>query len=210
MVSAGVVTPASTSARNDRGHDSTPSNIPTPQALFTGPTTHTKGLGNTYSEGEADETVQACDQAQAEEEAYETESSGSEAEEQQAEKERQKRAYRVEEQRQRRKAVGTEITDQEQKEADEAEIDYYRSSPLRARIRRRSEADHKLLEQARRESGTKDIDTSVVMVGMCFTSRVIIKKITGPNEVVYIMSNEGIPPHPTQWVSVNPDLCTRD
>jgi len=35
--------------------------------------------------------------------------------------------------------------------------------------------------------------------------RVIIKNNTG--EVAYIMSNEG---HPTQWVSVNPDMGTRD
>ena len=57
MVSAGVVTPASTSARNDRGHVGTPSIIPTPQALFTGPPTHIKGLGNTYGAGEDDETA---------------------------------------------------------------------------------------------------------------------------------------------------------
>jgi hypothetical protein len=37
------------------------------------------------------------------------------------------------------------------------------------------------------------------------TRRVIIKNNKG--EVVYIMSNEG---HPTQWVSVNPDMGTRD
>jgi hypothetical protein len=44
-----------------------------------------------------------------------------------SEEERLKCARRVEEQRQRREADGTEITDQEQKEADDAEDDYYRS-----------------------------------------------------------------------------------
>ena len=66
--SPGVVTPACTSARNDRGHVDTPSIIPTPKALFTGSPTHSKGLGNTYGAEEADETVQAGDQAPAEEE----------------------------------------------------------------------------------------------------------------------------------------------
>ena len=44
---------------------------------------------------------------------------------------------------------------------------------------------------------------------MGFTHRVIVKKIIAPNkfEVVCIMSNEG---HPTQWVSVNPHIGTRD
>jgi hypothetical protein len=119
--------------------------------LFTGSPTHSKGLGNTYGAGEADETVQVGDQAPAEEEADETESTGSEAEKLQAEEERQKRAHRVEEQRQRREADGTKITDQEQKEADDAEDDYYRSEDW-ARLKVMRSARHqeicKLVEQA--------------------------------------------------------------
>ena len=66
--SPGVVTPACTSARNDRGHVDTPSIIPTTKALFTRSPTLSKQLGNTYGEGEADESVRAGDQAPAEEE----------------------------------------------------------------------------------------------------------------------------------------------
>ena len=126
-----------------------------------------------------------------------------------AEEERLKRARRVAEQRQRREADGTEITDQEQKEADDAEDDYYRSSPQWAMICAPHESNHKLIEQARHESGTQDNETTVEVVGVGITQWVIVKKIIAPNkfEVVYIMSNEG---HPTQWVSVNPDMGTRD
>jgi hypothetical protein len=117
--------------------------------------------------------------------------------------ERQKRAYRVEVQRQRREADGTKITDQEQKEADDAEDDYYLSEEW-ARLKVMRSARHQaicnLAVQARHESGTQDIDTTIeVIVDNDYTGRVIIKN--DKHEVVYIMSNEG---HPTQWVSVNP------
>jgi len=65
---AGVVTPARTSAWSDREHVVTPSIIPTTKALFTRSPTLSKQLGNTYGEGEADESVRAGDQAPAEEE----------------------------------------------------------------------------------------------------------------------------------------------
>ena len=58
----------------------------------------------------------------------------------------------------------------------------------------------------RHESGTQVNETTVeVIVDYGITGRVIIKN--NKDEVVYIMSNEG---HPTQWVSVNPHIGTRD
>jgi hypothetical protein len=58
----------------------------------------------------------------------------------------------------------------------------------------------------RHESGTQVNETTVeVIVDYGITGRVIIKN--NKDEVVYIMSNEG---HPTQWVSVNPDMGLRD
>ena len=75
------------------------------------------------------------------------------------------------------------------KEAEDAEAEYYCSSPQWVAICRRSEADRKLIEQARQESGTQEHETTVELIGVGVTHRVIIKKIIAPNEVVYIMSN---------------------
>ena len=66
--SAGVVTPARTSARNVREHVVTPLIIPTPKDLFKMSPKLNKETGNTYGEGETDESVPAGDQAPAEEE----------------------------------------------------------------------------------------------------------------------------------------------
>jgi hypothetical protein len=62
--SAGVVTPARTSARNVREHVVTP----TPKDLFKISPKLSKEIGNTYGEGKTDESVPAGDQAPAEEE----------------------------------------------------------------------------------------------------------------------------------------------
>ena len=66
--SAGVVTQARTSARNVREHVVTPLIIPTPKDLFKISPKLSKEIGNTYGEGETDESVPAGDQAPAEEE----------------------------------------------------------------------------------------------------------------------------------------------
>ena len=66
--SAGVVTPARTSARNVREHVVTPLIIPTPKDLFKMSPKLSKEMGNTNGEGETDESVPAGDQAPAEEE----------------------------------------------------------------------------------------------------------------------------------------------
>jgi hypothetical protein len=159
-------------------------------------------MDNTYGAGEADETESTDREAERQYQEYKREKLW-------AKEERQKRARRVEEQRQRREADGTEITDQEQKEADDAEDDYYSSDPQWAMIRRRHEAIRKLVEQARQESGMHGNESLVYVVAAAgiipILGRVIIKNNKG--EVAYIMSNEG---HPTQWVSVNPDMGTRD
>jgi hypothetical protein len=196
--SAGVGTPARTPARNDEGHVGTPL-IPTPKALFT----HPRKLEGGHEGAEEETADEAAATLASTTPSARTTASFT------AMHELWEQAVLESEERQYQELEREELWAEEErlKEAEDAEAEYYRSSPQWVAICRRSEADRKLIEQARQESGTQEHETTVELIGVGVTHRVIIKKIIASNEVVYIMSNEG---HPTQWVSVNPHIGTRD
>ena len=196
--SAGVGTPARTPARNDEGHVGTPL-IPTPKALFT----HPRKLEGGHEGAEEETAAEAAATLASTTPSARTTASFT------AMHELWEQAVLESEERQYQELEREELWAEEErlKEAEDAEAEYYCSSPQWVAICRRSERDRKIIEQARQESGTQEHETTVELIGIGFTHRVIVKKIIAPNEVVYIMSNEV---HPTQWVSVNPHIGTRD